>query len=99
MAEQKNTAAAEDRDGIKEINRKLDTIVDYLKCLHKIQFSSLILMGTNPLGQLHQSLAESVQQEGAEWYRKTQENFPKRKGIHCLGDLSQLSQSRDNEEE
>jgi len=93
MTEQKNSATTANSDG-KEINQKLDVIINYLQCLHKIQFSSLILQATRPLSPLHQSLLEAVQQEGEEWFRKTQESVPRRRGIRFLGDLSQ---SQDNE--
>ena len=77
---------------------KLELIINYLKCLHKIQFSALILQATHPSDPLHQSLAESVRQEGEEWFQETQASAPRRKGIRFPGDLSQLFETQDGQE-
>ena len=77
--------------------KALKEITKILQCLHKIQFASLLLRNANPASQLHQSLLESVLREGEEWYLKTQESFPKKTRIHCLGDLSQLLQDLGSE--
>ncbi|MCX7779640.1 MAG: hypothetical protein N2491_01840 [Negativicutes bacterium] len=95
MDEQQKTATGDSGSGGEE---KIDETIDLLRRLHKIQFAFLLLFATQPCDPLHQSLLESVRQEGEEWYRQIQEKPQKRIGIRFLGDLSQLSQDPDSGE-